>query len=365
MTAPLLHMLTTADWKAALTAGVVAPPSLAAVGFVHLSTAEQVAVPANHLFTGRTDVQLLVLDPERIGAEVRWEDGDPPHPDGMQFPHAYGPVPTSAVLAVHPYRPRTDGGFDAPAVPATDATERTIGAERAIVRRVATREVPVTGGVAVITEQVPNSYLHNQLYLTDVVDIEQIAADADAALGGAGLAHRRVQLDGPDHGPTAAALAEHGWDVSHLVYMAGPAGGEPDPRVEPVDVDALRPQWAAQWRRDIPDMDDAAIRQLADRYLLDAEVADLRFLGVRSGGDVVSSCVLKIDGATAWLDSVGTDPDHRGRGHSNAVLATASALAADAGCDLLALSTAAEDWVRNWYARLGLAVVGDSWNAQR
>jgi uncharacterized protein (DUF952 family) len=32
----------------------------------------------------------------------------------MRFPHAYGPVPTAAVTAVVPYRPRADGGFDAP-----------------------------------------------------------------------------------------------------------------------------------------------------------------------------------------------------------------------------------------------------------
>lgn len=365
VTAPLLHMITTADWKAALIAGVVAPPSLSEVGFVHLSTADQVAVPANYLFSGRPDVQLLVLDPDRIGPEIRWEDGDPPHPDAMQFPHAYGAVPTSAVLAVRPYRPRGDGGFDAPVVPATDTAARATGFEAAVLRRAATTEVPVTGGVAVLTNAVPQSWMHNQMLIRDAVDAQQLMTEADKVLGGAGQTHHKITFDGTHHAPTIAALAGSGWTIEHVVVLAGPTGGEPDARVEPVDVDDLRSQWAANWRRDIPGIDDTTITQLADRNLIEAGVADVRFLGVRAAGTVVASCILKIDGATAWLDAVNTDPDHRGQGHGDALLATASALAADAGCDLLALGALADDWPRSWYARRGFEEVGESWSADR
>ena len=57
-----------------------------------------------------------MLDPDRIGVEVRWEPGthgDPAH----GFPHAYGPVPISAVVAVVEYRPGPDGRFAAPDLP--------------------------------------------------------------------------------------------------------------------------------------------------------------------------------------------------------------------------------------------------------
>jgi uncharacterized protein (DUF952 family) len=110
----LLHITTVAEWEVALASGVVAPHSLAEVGFVHLSTPEQVALPANRLFHGRSDLLLLVLDEERIGVEVRFEPGVPTDPASMRFPHAYGPVPTAAVVAVHPYLPGPDGGFDPP-----------------------------------------------------------------------------------------------------------------------------------------------------------------------------------------------------------------------------------------------------------
>ncbi|HLU57587.1 MAG TPA: DUF952 domain-containing protein [Pseudonocardia sp.] len=113
----LLHMCTAGEWEAARAAGVIAPPSLAEAGFVHLSTPEQVSLPANRLFKGRSDILLLVIDPARIGVEVRWEPGVPGDPASMRFPHAYGPVPASAVTATLPYRPGEDGTFTAPTLP--------------------------------------------------------------------------------------------------------------------------------------------------------------------------------------------------------------------------------------------------------
>jgi uncharacterized protein (DUF952 family) len=113
----LLHLCTAEEWDVARTAGAVAPPSLAEVGFVHLSTPEQVTLPANRLFRGRPDVLLLVIDPARVDVDVRWEPGVPGDPESMRFPHAYGPIPTAAVTATLPYRPGDDGAFTAPTLP--------------------------------------------------------------------------------------------------------------------------------------------------------------------------------------------------------------------------------------------------------
>ncbi|WP_255413824.1 DUF952 domain-containing protein [Pseudonocardia sp. MH-G8] len=113
-TTPLLHISNPTEWETMRAAGVIAPPSLDEVGFVHLSTPEQVALPANRIYGGRSDLLLLVLDPERIGVEVRFEPGVPTDPESMRFPHAYGPIPTSAVVDVRPYAPGPDGSFGAP-----------------------------------------------------------------------------------------------------------------------------------------------------------------------------------------------------------------------------------------------------------
>ncbi|WP_226361732.1 DUF952 domain-containing protein [Pseudonocardia sp. ICBG1142] len=51
----LLHLCTPGEWRRWLDTGAVAPPSLDEVGFVHLSTPDQVALPAQRLFAGRSD----------------------------------------------------------------------------------------------------------------------------------------------------------------------------------------------------------------------------------------------------------------------------------------------------------------------
>jgi uncharacterized protein (DUF952 family) len=107
VTGTLLHLITVADWAAARARG-----TLAGDPFVHLSTPEQVQLPANRLFAGRTDVLLLSVDP--AGLDVRFEPGLPDDPPGMRFPHAHGTVPVTAVVAVDPYLPRSDGTFPPP-----------------------------------------------------------------------------------------------------------------------------------------------------------------------------------------------------------------------------------------------------------
>jgi uncharacterized protein (DUF952 family) len=233
---PLLHMASAGEWRAALARGTIAPPSLTEAGFVHLSTPDQVVLPADRLFRGRTDLVLLVLDPDRIGVPVRFEPGVPTDPASMLFPHAYGPIPTAAVLAVLPYRPRPDGGFDAPHVPPLDAAGRHATFERSLLRRAATREEPVTGGVAVLTDPMPASYLHNQLLIDAPVTPEQLAADAERVL--AGRNRLQARLTGAHLAGTAEALAAAGWQVEESVGMAAPAGGERVARVEELDIDA-------------------------------------------------------------------------------------------------------------------------------
>lgn len=345
----LLHLATTAEWREHLTAGVIAS---SVAEFVHLSTPDQVALPANRLFAGRTDLNLLVLDPGRIGVEVRFEPGLPTDPASMRFPHAYGAIPVHAVLAVVPYRPAPGDGFGTPVLPRTDAAGRLSAFEPSLLRRVATAEVPVTGGVAVRTDPVPASHRHNRLLIDGATDAATVLADAERT----GLA--QVTLSGAGHAATATALADAGRRVTALVGMAGPAGGVRG-RTEVVDVEALRPTWDAEWRR--YGVDDAVVAQLTDRLLLEERVVDLRPLALRVDGEVVASAVLRIDGATADLDGLEVVPAHRGRGHGDALLADARAIAAGAGCDLVTLSAAADDHPRSWYARRGLAEVHRSW----
>ncbi|MEH3133189.1 MAG: DUF952 domain-containing protein [Mycolicibacterium neoaurum] len=109
----LLHLCAAEEWERARAAGEHRPASLDDVGFVHLSTPEQVHLPANRLFAGRTDLVLLHIDPRMLTNEVRWEPGVPSDPESMVFPHLYGPLPAAAVTSVTRYLPAADGLFAA------------------------------------------------------------------------------------------------------------------------------------------------------------------------------------------------------------------------------------------------------------
>jgi uncharacterized protein (DUF952 family) len=107
----LVHLCTADEWQTTQRCGARRPESLKSVGFVHLSTPEQVHLPANRLYAGRADLMLLRIDAARLTSPVRWESGVPADPDGMVFPHLYGELPLAAVIHVTTYRPGHDGRF--------------------------------------------------------------------------------------------------------------------------------------------------------------------------------------------------------------------------------------------------------------
>jgi uncharacterized protein (DUF952 family) len=107
----LVHLCPSDEWSSARSRGELRPESLASVGFIHLSTPEQVHLPANRLFRGRDDLVLLHIDPDRLDAPIHWEPGVPTDPESMLFPHLYGALPVGAVMNVTSYLPGADGLF--------------------------------------------------------------------------------------------------------------------------------------------------------------------------------------------------------------------------------------------------------------
>ena len=107
----LVHLCSISDWLEARSSGVLEPESLTQQGFVHLSERTQVHIPANLLYRDHSDLVLLSIDPQRVGGEIVWEDGDPPSDDGTQFPHLYDSLPTSAVTGVERYEMDDSGRY--------------------------------------------------------------------------------------------------------------------------------------------------------------------------------------------------------------------------------------------------------------
>ena len=86
-------------WNEAKRLGVfTGAPVDVADGFIHFSTAAQAAETAARHFAGRSDLVLVAVDADALGASLRYE----PSRGGALFPHLYGTLPLAAVRWVKP-----------------------------------------------------------------------------------------------------------------------------------------------------------------------------------------------------------------------------------------------------------------------
>jgi len=74
-------------------------------GFIHFSTAGQVAETAARHFAGQHDLLLIAVDADTLGDALRWE----PSRGGALFPHLYGDLDFAAVVQVTPLQTGPDG----------------------------------------------------------------------------------------------------------------------------------------------------------------------------------------------------------------------------------------------------------------
>lgn len=67
-------------------------------GYIHFSTAGQVAETAAKHFAAQGDLVLVAVDAEILGENLKWE----PSRGGALFPHLYAVLPVRAALWVKP-----------------------------------------------------------------------------------------------------------------------------------------------------------------------------------------------------------------------------------------------------------------------
>jgi uncharacterized protein (DUF952 family) len=79
-------------------------------GFIHFSTAAQVAVTARKHFFGQTGLFLIAVDADALGEALRCERSR----NDELFPHLYGELDLGAVTAILDLRLRSDGYHDVP-----------------------------------------------------------------------------------------------------------------------------------------------------------------------------------------------------------------------------------------------------------
>src|SRR5439155_18205152 len=95
----IYHIANAADWQQAQEAGEYRRStrgrSLEQQGFIHASTADQVAPVANAVYVGDQGLLVLVIDEARLKPPIVYE----PVPGwDKPFPHIYGPLNVDAVV---------------------------------------------------------------------------------------------------------------------------------------------------------------------------------------------------------------------------------------------------------------------------
>lgn len=107
----IYKILGESEWQAALRVGSYAGSADdARDGFIHLSTASQLAGTAEKHFKDKPGLVLVALDAARLGPQLKWE----PSRGGALFPHLYAPLDVRAATSVLPMPLGADG---VPALP--------------------------------------------------------------------------------------------------------------------------------------------------------------------------------------------------------------------------------------------------------
>ncbi|HEX5213192.1 MAG TPA: DUF952 domain-containing protein [Pseudolabrys sp.] len=98
-------------WRGAASQGVFRGSAIdLRDGFIHFSTAQQVAETAAKHFAGEMDLILLHVDTTRLGDRLKWE----PSRGGALFPHLYGALDLAAVTRVDQLPLSADGRHQFP-----------------------------------------------------------------------------------------------------------------------------------------------------------------------------------------------------------------------------------------------------------
>lgn len=157
----IFHIATLADWKEAEVSGTYAVSTLGRTleeeGYIHAARHDQVPAVRDRYYADVTDpLVILEIETERLDAEVK----DEPVGDEV-YPHVYGPIPTSAVVAWRPARlpPIELGGLRHPSPPASPLTR----AFRGVGAILAAAAVALFGAASVAQGRIDDGHLSDEV----------------------------------------------------------------------------------------------------------------------------------------------------------------------------------------------------------
>jgi uncharacterized protein (DUF952 family) len=99
---PIYHFAVPQEWDDAQRSGNYAPAGLAREGFIHAATDAQIDGVIERHLRGRGPRVRLTLDADALRPMLVFEWSDA---SGDLYPHLFGPIPLSAVVAAEPFDP--------------------------------------------------------------------------------------------------------------------------------------------------------------------------------------------------------------------------------------------------------------------
>jgi uncharacterized protein (DUF952 family) len=113
MTAMIYHMCPAEAWTEAVAAGeYLGTADDRRDGFIHFSTATQIAESARRHRAGQAGLVLVMVEAARLGTRLRWEKAR----DGALFPHLYRPLLPAEAARVESLPLGPDGNHVFPAL---------------------------------------------------------------------------------------------------------------------------------------------------------------------------------------------------------------------------------------------------------
>lgn len=102
----IYHLVESGPWIIGV---VYTPASLGSEGFIHLSSRDQLLDTVERFFGHTRGLLVIEVSTTQLHAELRYEEVH-----GSFFPHLYGPLNPSAVVAVHAMARGADGSYVLP-----------------------------------------------------------------------------------------------------------------------------------------------------------------------------------------------------------------------------------------------------------
>jgi GNAT superfamily N-acetyltransferase len=243
---------------------------------------------------------------------------------------------------------------------------RALAFERAMHAAVG-RVVTASWGQAFLRPEIGRCHEENMIWgIGDAagLDAEALSAEADRLIGGAGLRHRQIMLEGAAADARRDGLVALGYGAARHVYLAHDGVPPPAPGAPVVAATAdelaageeryLRTDPATAYGRD----DETRAHIVEHHRTYGSAGADERIFGVRDGDDLVAWAKLWTREGTAQVEDVVCLEAYRGRGYGRAVVAAATRAALEEGPELLFIVADDADWPKELYGRLGFHPVG-------